>query len=220
MNAIITYITELSRNNNREWFHANKGMYNEAMVLFEGEIQKIIDLLHLLDPRLSDLKAKDVIFRIFRDIRFSNDKTPYKTHFSAYLARGGRKSTEAGYYLHIGVDESFLAAGVHSPQKEELKAIREEILYRPEEIKKIIDAKLNDGFTLYEEDKLKTGPKDFPKDSPAIELLKHRHFLLTRELTMDEILSERFPEIVTRHFENLIPFTYYLNNALTFKGNE
>lgn len=220
MQAVLEYLSDLAANNNREWFHANKQQYDHARKAYLAEVQKVIDLLQFDDPRLSGLEAKDAMFRIFRDIRFSNDKTPYKTHFGAYMARGGRKSREAGYYLHVGHDEMFLAAGVHSPEKEDLHAIRQEILYRPEVFKKILNERLKKGYTTYEKDKLVKGPVGFPKDSPHIEYLRYKHFLLSYPLSTGELAAENATTQVAGRFRELVPFTNFLNTALEFKGNE
>lgn len=220
MKEILDYLSDLSANNNREWFHANKQRYDHVRKAYLAEVQKVIDLLQFDDPRLSGLEAKDAMFRLFRDIRFSNDKTPYKTHFGAYMARGGRKSREAGYYLHVGTEEKFLAAGVHSPEKEDLHAIRQEILYQPDAYKKILDARLKKGYTTFEKDKLVKGPMGFPKDSPHIEYLKYKHFLFSYPLSEMELTSGDAASLIAVRFRELVPFTLFLNTALEFKGNE
>jgi len=220
MNEIISYLSDLKNNNNRDWFHAHKAAYTSAREKFLKEVQTIISHLQLADPGLSDLDARDTVFRIFRDVRFSNDKTPYKTHFSAYMAKGGRKSRNAGYYLHLSDDEFFIAAGVHTPASEDLKVIRQEILFQAEAFKTILKTKQAEGFSLMETDKLKNGPKDFPKDSPHIELLKYKHFILSKNLDRTLLDSKDAAKVIAGHFESLIPFTTFLNTALEYVGNE
>ncbi len=220
MKAILEYVSDLKENNNRDWFLQTKPRYIKARDQFLIEIQSIIDDLQLKDQRLSHLRAKDSMFRIYRDVRFSNDKTPYKTHFSAYIAKGGKNSKQAGYYIQVGSDEFFFGAGVYSPEKEDLKLIRQEILYQPDTFTGILKEKENLGFILFEEDKLKNGPKDFPKDSPYSELLKYKHFLLSGNLNKKDVLSGNFAGLMTSKFEQLIPFTEFLNTAMEFKGNE
>lgn len=220
MTEVINFLRDLEKNNHRDWFKDNKSRYDQARMVFLEQVQKIINALQFHDLRISGLEAKDAMFRIYRDIRFSKDNTPYKTHFATYMARGGRKSSEAGYYLHIGNDELFLAGGVHSPGKEDLHAIRQEIMYQPETIRKIIDRKVKEGFQLYEKDKLKKGPMGFPKDSPQADLLKYKHFLLSANLDTDLIHSPEFPEKTAEKFRLMIPFTAFLNTAMEFKGNE
>lgn len=220
MKDILNFLSDLKNNNNREWYHLNKERYKNAREIFLGEIQQIIQDLQMNDPEISDVQAKDAVFRIFRDIRFSTDKTPYKTHFAAYIAKGGRKKGDAGYYVHLSDDEFFVGGGVHSPGKDELIAIRREILYQPELYISIIDERIKMGYKLFEEDKLKNGPKDFPKDSPHLELIKYKHFLLSKDLAQEDVLSGNFSRIVTGHFEELIPFVHFLNTAMQYKGNE
>lgn len=220
MKELLQYLSDLAQNNNREWYHANKPRYERARKTYLALTQEVIELLQFNDPRLSGLEAKDAMFRIFRDIRFSKDKTPYKTHFGAYMARGGRKSREAGYYLHIGADEMFLAAGVHSPEKTDLHAIRQEILYQPETFGKFVEERVAQGYATYEQDKLINGPVGFPKDSPYIDYLKYKHYLLSYPLTEQELLGENAARVIADRFSTLVPFTGFLNTALEFKGNE
>ncbi|MDF1571895.1 MAG: DUF2461 domain-containing protein [Bacteroidales bacterium] len=220
MKEILQYLSDLDQNNNSEWFHANKPRYDRARNTYLVVVQKVIDLLQFDDPRLSGLEAKDAMFRIFRDIRFSKDKTPYKTHFGAYMARGGRKSREAGYYLHIGNDEMFLAAGVHSPEKADLHAVRQEILYQPDTFGSLLETKRTQGYSTSERDKLVKGPMGFPKDSPHIEYLKYKHYLLSHPLAEQELFAENAPAVIAGHFRELVPFTEFINTALEFKGNE
>lgn len=220
MKEVTTYISDLKKNNNREWFHANKETYNKARKSFMDQVQRIIDILQMKDPSLSGVLAKDTVFRIFRDVRFSNDKTPYKTHFSAYMAKEGRKSRYAGYYLHVSDDEFFIAAGVHTPAKEDLHVIRQEIISQPDSFTEILSDMKDEGFVMMETDKLKIGPKDFPKDSPYIELIKHKHYILSKPLDRSILRSGDFATQVAARFETLIPWNNFLNAALEFTGNE
>ncbi len=220
INFILGYLADLKDNNNREWFHANKARYKEAGEIFHAMIQDIIDKAQLHDSTLLDLKARDTIFRIARDIRFSSDKTPYKTHFGAYVAKGGRKRTHAGYYIHVSNDDPFIGAGAWGPTKDQLRAIRQEIVLRPEEIRSIISNMNSIGYGLYEGDKMKRGPKDFPANGPAAELLKYKHFVLTCELKKEEMLSDDFTSHVAGRIKNLVPFNSFINTALEFAGNE
>jgi uncharacterized protein (TIGR02453 family) len=216
---ILDYLNDLQSNNNREWFHANKARHKEANELFHAVIREIIDKAQLHDPTLLDLNAKETVFRIARDIRFSSDKTPYKTHFGAYVARGGRKRTHAGYYIHISNDDPFIGGGAWGPTKEQLRAIRQEIVFRPEEIMPIIEKMNKAGYKLYEGDKLKRGPKDFPADGPATGLLKYKHFVLTSGLSKEDLLSDDFTSRVAGRIKTLVPFNNFLNTALEFTGN-
>ena len=220
MKDVLQFMADLAQNNNREWFQANKPRYEKTKKQFLSTVQEIIEILQFDDQRLNTLNSKDAMFRIFRDVRFSNDKSPYKTHYGAYMARGGRKSREAGYYLHVGSDEMFIAAGVHSPEKDDLNAIRNEILFQPEKYASLLKEKLAKGYSTYEKDKLVNGPVGFPKDSPSIEYLKYKHHLLSHPLGKEDLLSDDAAIRIAGLFRELVPETEFINPALEFKGNE
>ena len=135
------YLKQLVVNNNREWFHDNKGIYNEAKVLFEDFVAAQIEAISKFDKNIEGLQPKACTFRIHRDVRFSHDKTPYKIYFGAYMSKDGRKSRHAGYYLHVEPDGSFVAGGLHMPDKDVLKDIRLRILENPLAFKKLIEDK-------------------------------------------------------------------------------
>lgn len=220
MKEVLDFLTDLKKNNNRDWFLQNKKRYEASKHIFLSEVGSILKRIQLKDPNLLDLDPKNTMFRINRDIRFSKDKTPYKTNFASFMAKGGKNSTHAGYYIHVANDEFFMGAGVYNPPKEELKAIRHEILYQPEKFESIVNSRIKLGFSMHEEDKLKNGPMDFPKDSPHVELIKYKHYLLSRDLSREEIISENFADTVAGYFEALLPFTEFLNTAMEYKGNE
>lgn len=161
------------------------------------------------------MKAKDCVFRIYKDVRFSKDKTPYKTNMGASINPDGRKSLIAGYYLHIEPGASFLAGGIYMPEPNILNAVRQEIDYNPKPLLKIFSAasfkKYFNG--LDEIDKLKTVPKGFDKNHPQIELLKHKHFIVTRNLSDKDILSKDFDKAVLAGYKAMQPFIEYLRVA-------
>lgn len=141
MNAeIIQFLTELRQNNNREWFQANKDRYDALRKGFIDEVQQLIDRIALFDPEIAGLEAKDCLFRIYRDIRFSPDKTPYKIHFAAYMAScGGRGSERAGYYIHLEPGGCLLSGGVWCPPPALLKALRKDIYENIEDFVAIME---------------------------------------------------------------------------------
>ena len=220
MEKVINYLHDLSQNNERDWFHANKIRYQESLSTFLTIVEQIIRTLELTDIRLQGLDPKNTVFRINRDVRFSRDKSPYKTHFGSYIAKGGRKSPDAGYYLHIEPDQFFIGGGAWHPEKEELKAVRQEIMYQPEKYNSLINSVVKKDFTIMEEDKLKNGPKDFDKDSPHIDLIKYKSYILSRKLSEKEIKSSDIAAIVANYFEQLYPYTSFMNTAMDFMGNE
>jgi uncharacterized protein (TIGR02453 family) len=166
MQDIFSFLVDLSRNNNRDWFTEHKKRYQEALEQFRVFAYDLHQGLLSFDPSLGTMDPKDSIFRIYKDIRFSKDKTPYKTHFGCWMTRGGRKSTDAGYYFHMEPGGSFMAAGSYAPPSEQLNLIRQEIVFNPADYLKIMeDQELRARFERHgNEDKLKKGPAGFPKD--------------------------------------------------------
>jgi len=222
MQKIFTFLEALARNNNRDWFNDNKKLYQESLETFREFIQGVLAGLARVDPAIGDLQAKDSIFRIYKDIRFSKDKTPYKTHFGSWMAKGGRKSTDAGYYFHLEPGGSFMAAGVWMPPKEQLTLIRQEILYRPSSYFSVINDPVIAG--NYErggrEDMLKKGPAGFPKDFEFMEELKYKHHVFSKNYTDKEIAKQGFSNVLTEDYKGLFPLVDYLNQAMSFTGNE
>ena len=166
-----------------------------------------------MDPRVDMITAKDCVFRIYRDVRFSHDKAPYKTNMGAYIARGGKKSELAGYYVHFEPGESMLAGGLYMPPAETLKKIREEIYYQAEDFKKIIYKKEFTGcFGLLDDPgKMKNPPKGFSKDFPDIDLLKFRNYAVMHRVPDHVALSEDYLNYALNVFRVLYPLNAYFN---------
>ncbi len=174
------------------------------------------------DPSLAGIEAKDAIFRIYKDVRFSKDKSPYKTHFGCWMTRGGRKSTDAGYYFHLEPGGSFMAAGVHSPPKEQLNLIRQEIVFNPDAYLQVVnDPVLQERYQRgFREDMLKKGPAGFPKDFIHLDELKYKHYIFSRNYTDKEVSKPGFAGILVDDFKGLFPLVNWMNNAMSFTGNE
>ena len=212
---ILNFLKDLHKNNNREWFNANKNVYNKVRLEYEMFVELLIQRVNQFDDDVGTLAAKDAIFRIFRDIRFSKDKSPYKTNFGAYIAKGGRKIGSAGYYLHIEPKGSFLAGGIYMPSSDILKAIRTEIYENIEEFKEIINnSDFKKNFDSLWGEKLKTPPRGFPKDFPDIELLKYKHYVVVRYTTDEEVLDKDFLENAIRIFRIIMPLNRFINNTI------
>jgi len=159
---LLKFLNQLKDNNNRDWFNENKKEFVELKKQFEVYIDQLIPKVKQLDGFNGSLSAKDCIFRIYRDVRFSKNKDPYKTHFGAYLANDGRKSRFAGYYIHIEPNGSFAGGGVYHPEASVLKELRYEIMDRTDEFKKIISVPgFKKVFPEIYGDKLKTAPSLF-----------------------------------------------------------
>lgn len=188
---IINFLKELNENNNREWFAENKSRYEKVKSKFEEISRLLISEISIFDNDIKNVDVKDCVFRIYRDIRFSTDKTPYKTHFGVYIASaGGRKSQRGGYYLHLDPAGSFIAVGVWCPPPNILKALRQSVCDNIDELNEIRnEAGFNTYFkTFFEEDKLKNVPAGFPRDFPDAELLKLKHYMVEYKLD-DKILN-------------------------------
>jgi len=215
MLKVIQFLNELSENNNREWFQINKKWYDESRekVLFLTEV--VINEIRKFDPDVPLLEPKDCLFRIFRDVRFSNDKRPYKTNFGSFIAKGGRKSMYAGYYFHIEPSGSFVGGGIYMPAAEPLKAIRQYIAENGEEFLSLINSK--NFIKVYPEmmdDKLKTAPKGYSPDHEFINLLKYKSFAFSSQFDKSQILADNFIEKLVHSFKTLHPVNRFLNDAL------
>ena len=216
MEQSLQFLKKLKSNNNREWFEKNKQLYLQAKEEFEGFVDDLIPSIHKFDKKIStDLKAKDCTFRIYKDVRFSKDKSPYKTNMGAVFNPGGKKTAIAGYYLHMEPGQSFFGGGVYMPEAEKLQAIRQEIDYHPKEFLKILNAS---SFKKYfngldEEDKLKNPPKGFDKDHPLVEILKHKHFIVSHAISDKQLLDKKAISILADGFKAMHPFLEYLRQA-------
>lgn len=211
---ILSFIEALIQNNDRNWFAENKAWYDTVRSEFEQLSKELIIEISKFDDEIKHVEAKDCIFRIYRDTRFSHDKTPYKNHFGVYIAAdGGRKSQRAGYYFHLEPANCFIGCGVWCPEPNLLKALRQSVYDNIEEFNEIrFQPSFSKYFnTFFEEDKLKTVPRGFPKDFKDAELLKLKHYLVDYKLD-DEILnSKTIIQDVGQLLKLAHPFNQFLN---------
>ncbi len=215
METVLAFLGELNENNNREWFQANKDWYQEARAQFDALVENVIKGITAFDNDLQLLTAKDCTFRIYRDVRFSKNKVPYKTNMGAAFSKGGRKSKYASYYLHIEPGNCFVGGGKWMPASDELKSIRYEIFNFPQEFIKILEAKdFKEAFGELSGDKLIRPPKDFPADFPYIELIKFKSFTAGRQLSDELVKSKDILPVTLKYLEILNPFIKYLNRAV------
>ena len=216
--STIQYLKDLSKNNNKTWFDANRNKYETARENFIELVEEILKHLIKKDARYADLKAKDCLFRINRDVRFSKDKTPYKKNFSAYFNAEGKKSFKAGYYLHLEPGASFLAAGIWHPEADSLKKIRQEIDYNFDAFKKILNNKkfreTFGGLSTTEDAVLQREPKGYDKENPAIEFLKYKSFVVTQAINEKEFLEKNIIKAITTAFDVATPFVTFLDEAV------
>lgn len=211
----LEFLMELQVNNNRSWFKENEKKYKAAKANFESFIDTLIPSLKLLDDSIDVENAKACMFRIFRDVRFSKNKEPYKNNFGAFIAKGGRKSVFSGYYIHMEPESSFLGGGIYMPQAPYLLAIRTAIFKNPENYKKIIqNPAFVETFGGIFGEKLKTAPKGFPKDWPDIELIRNKHYAVSHEVA-NEFWVEGDPLAgALEVFQKQVAFNRYLNEIV------
>jgi uncharacterized protein (TIGR02453 family) len=215
------FLNTLSKNNNRDWFANHKDIYTK-------EQSHIIDfadaLLHELNKHdiIETPSGKKACYRIYRDVRFSKDKTPYCTYFSGSFRRA-TKYRRGGLYFHLEPNNSWLAGGFWSPNAEDLKRIREDIAFDATPLRKIIKNKsFTDTFGTLQGEQLKTSPKGFDATHEAIDLLRYKQFLLIRRFTDAEVLSESFLKNANQTYKNMRPFFDYMSEVLTtdLNGNQ
>ena len=217
METTLHFLKKLKINNNREWFDSNKTEYLASKEIFEEFVSELIKGINKFDKKVSlDLKPKDCTFRIYKDVRFSKDKTPYKNNMSASINPGGKKSNIPGYYFHLEPDACFLAGGVYMPMPDVLKAIRQEIDYNPLPLINVLkSASFKKEFNgLDEEDKLKNPPKGFNKDHAHSEILKNRHFIVSQKFENKDILKKQGLSKTLDSFKAMYPFLDYLRKAI------
>jgi uncharacterized protein (TIGR02453 family) len=213
---VLDFLTALGENNNREWFHANKHLYDAAKTEVEQFVNSIIPIIGAFDDAIKLVEAKDCMFRIFRDVRFAKDKSPYKVNMGAWITPLGRKSPGPGYYIHIQPGSSFVAVGVYMPEPEQLKRIRKEIFYNAEEFLSILnDKQFKKYFKGIDDwDKAKMAPKDFPKDFIHIDLLKNRHYTVSCPLKDEEVVKEDFQKTAGGVFKAAYQLNQFLRRGL------
>jgi len=213
--ATFSFLSQLAANNHKEWFDAHRKAYQDARA---DAIQLVTGLQKELSgelPELAAQPAKDAFFRIFRDVRFSKNKTPYKTHFGAYLSRGGRKWEGAGYYLHLEPGKSFLGAGMWQPQPALLKAVRQELDYNWEEWQGLINhPAFKKHFKSWEGEVQKTIPKGYDAGNPALDFLKRKSFIATLPLSDDILSNAGIEKKLAAALKAAASMVAFLNRAL------
>lgn len=206
------FLKKLEKNNNRDWFNENKNLYTEAQQNLICFVSELIEEMSRFDKNLLKIDPKGTLFRIYRDTRFSKDKSPYKTNFGASINGIGKKDGSAGYYLHIAPNECFLAAGVYMCESKRLKSIRQEISENAEEFTAIVK---NKNFKKFEftQDKLKRVPQGFDKENPMAEFLKMKHLTVSISVKDEELMSENFVKTSAKIFEQMSPLVDFLNSV-------
>lgn len=217
--ATLNFLKDLRNNNHKEWFDENRKLYESAKSDFLYFVQQVIDEFSKIDNSFQFVKAKDCIFRINRDIRFSNDKSPYKTNFGAFITKNGKKPMNlAGYYFHLEPGNSFAGGGIYMPMPPELKKIRAAIDVNFPEFLQIIQNKkfknVFSGLDIEPELMLTRVPKGFETDNPAAEYLKFKSFTAVVNLSDEQLQSNNLLSKTIEIFAALKPLNDFLNNAL------
>ncbi|KOS07986.1 hypothetical protein AM493_19460 [Flavobacterium akiainvivens] len=214
----LQFLEDLKNNNYRDWFQANQDRYEDYKKDYRDTVDAFLDVMKPLDETLEPLEFKDCSYRINRDIRFSKDKTPYKTHMGIWMCEGKKNTNLAGYYVHIEPDSGFAGGGLYMPEASELKKVRREIDGFYDELEDILNApdfkKVYGRLDTDEGMVLKSAPKDFDKNHPAIELLKFKTFLATAKLSKKDLLSKTFVQDTAEKLIVLKPLVEFLNRAL------
>lgn len=211
--STIEFLKKLKKNNNREWFNSNKKLYEDAKYDFEIFVFELIQKIAEFDESVSGLEPKDCIFRIYKDVRFSKDKLPYKTNMGAFICKGGRKNNAAGYYIHLSPGECFLAGGLYMPMPDKLLDVRNRIAANYKSFLKIVQDKEFKKYygELWQGDKLKTAPKGFDKEHPAMEYLKLKSFIGDHITNEEKALGKSYLDYCAKVFKAAKSLNAFLN---------
>lgn len=210
------FLSELKQNNTREWYHANKDSYKEAFGNFEDLVAMLLHTIAEFDDSVIGTEPKDCLFRIYRDIRFSKDKTPYKSWFGAAMKQGGRKEIGSGYYVHVSPTQVYLAGGIWHPDKDILGMIRDHIVAWPNKFENVVlDKTFLKIFDGLGGDQLKTAPRGIPKDHPQIQWLRHKDHIVSVQIEPEEILTEKFIKKAGKIYKNMLPLNQFITDAIS-----
>ncbi|MNS00288.1 hypothetical protein D3C72_315360 [compost metagenome] len=215
----LQFLDDLKANNNRDWFQDNKKRYEALKKEYQQLVSDFLDAMKPLDPSLEMLEVKNCTFRINRDIRFSKDKSPYKSHLGVWISSGVKGLNRSGYYVHIQNGGSFIAGGLYCPEPEDLKKMRKEIAFFHDDLEEILAEKKFkkefENFDRNETNTLKNPPRGYEKDHPAIELLKLKSFECSQKFDISEVTKKDFVATMSQKLITLKPLNEFINRALT-----
>lgn len=216
METVLKFLRDLAKNNNREWFEKNKDRYLEAKEMFGDFLEALHREMTAFDESIAGLDPRKQAFRIYRDVRFSKDKRPYKINMGAGFSPGGKMMQEPGYYIHIEPGNSFIAAGLYQPDAANLAKVRQEIDYNADSLLRILkDRNFRKYFNgLDDFDRVKTAPKGYPKDHPHIELLKNKSFIVSAAFSDQQVKQKDFSRQVAKACKAARPFNDFLKEAI------
>jgi len=213
---VFDFLKLIDKNNNREWFNDNKNLFLEAQSDFQDFTEELISEMGKFDETILKLDAKKSLLRIYRDTRFSKDKTPYKNYFGASLGMG-KINTKAGFYLHVQPGKSFLGSGIYLPDSPVLKEIRKEIsLFKDDFLKAIDDKDFKKYYgELDQEHKLKNVPQGFEKEDPMGEYLKLKSFIGVHNMTNKDLMEKNTVKNISKIFEAAKPLNDFLDTSIS-----
>lgn len=216
LDFVLKFLKDITRNNNRNWFEKNKSRYVEAKGAFDDFLEALHNELLKFDESLAGLNPRKLAFRIYRDVRFSKDKRPYKINMGAGFSTRGKMEQEPGYYIHIEPGNSFVAGGLYMPDSENLGKVRQEIDYNADAFLKILnDRKFKKYFSgLDDFDRVKTAPKGYAKDHPHIDLLKNKSFVVSHYFTDVQVKDKKFARRVAEVCRAIKPMNDFFKRAL------
>lgn len=211
----IKFLKMLEKNNERQWFNEHKDMFvraNDNIIAITGDL---IGRISKFDSSVAGIDPKSCVFRIYRDVRFSTDKSPYKTNLGAFITPGGKKNMLPGYYFHIQPGMFFAAAGKHLPDGAELQRIRSYIAANGDEFNRIVSGKaFSKRFGELDGERLSRPPKGFDANHPAIEFLKLKSFTVSENFTEKDAVAPDYPKKLTSSFETAAPLVEFLRKAV------
>lgn len=229
MKDILNFLHDLKQNNNREWFNDNKERYRQVQDKWNSFCNELIKEIGTFDNDVAHLTLRDCTYRIYRDTRFSNDKTPYKTHFGVFLAPGGKKSMHAGYYFHVGTgdtdsypDAHMLASGNYCYDTEAIKVLREDISYGWDDFKKDVINVADRRFHIDMEGALKKVPREYDADAPYADWMRLKSYCLTANVDDQFIMEPNLAQRVAKIFQTTKAFNDFINRAVDYvkEGNK
>lgn len=209
------FLKGLAANNSKEWMDAHKADYQLARQNFIDLVHKAISTTSTFDAEIAGEDAKKCVFRLNRDVRFSANKDPYKTNFGGSITKGGRKSGNPGYYIHIMPGNNFVGGGLYQPMPDTLRKIRQEIDYNGPELRKIIDSSdFKSHFDQPYDDQVKTAPKGYAKDHEHIDLIRYKSFIYMRSFSDKEAQSPDFTDQIEGVFRAIKPYLDFFRKGL------
>lgn len=223
MKTVLQFLRDLAQHNDRAWFNEHKERYLAVQQRWNEFCESLIGEIGAFDPDIARLTLRDCTYRIYRDTRFSPDKSPYKTHFGVFLALGGKKSMHAGYYFHVGTGESneypqghMLAAGNYCYEPKAIQILREDISDGWENFQNEVLAVADPRFVVDQEGALKRVPKGYTPDAPYADWMRLKSYCLVMNVDDDFITQPDLAKRVADLFRTTKPFNDYINRAVDF----